>query len=116
SKNFVKKVKVFRLTNRKYLWEKIYLNLEFKNKKDIEELIIKRLKSSLKYLNYEIHPSNPQMPILYLTLKGIKPSKSCKINEKDLKRKICHLLPLVDVKIYQKFGKSLKTLDSYIIT
>lgn len=111
---FVKQVKTIRLTNRKYLWETIYLNLEFRNKKDIEELIIKKLKSSLKYLNYDIHPSNPQMPVLYLILKGIEPSKLCKINEKNLRKKICENFPIVDIKIYQKFRKSLKTLDNYI--
>ncbi|UCD01423.1 MAG: DNA repair exonuclease [Promethearchaeota archaeon] len=112
---FEKKVSIIRLINRKYLWETIYLNNEFRNKKDIEIFILNRLSSSLKYLNFDIHPSNPQMPILYLILKGKEPSRSCRINEKDLKRKICYNLPLVDVKIYQKFRKPLKTLDSYIL-
>jgi DNA repair exonuclease SbcCD nuclease subunit len=112
---FVKQVKIVRLKNRDYLWETIYLNLEFKNKMDIEEFIIKRLKSSLKYLNNDIHASNPQMPMLYLILKGLKSSKLCKINEKKLRKKICGNFPIVDVKIYQKFRKSLKTLDNYML-
>ncbi len=116
SEKFVKKVKVIRLTNRKYLWDTIYLNYEIRDKKDFELNIIKRLKTSLKYLKRDIHPSDLQMPILYLILKGREPPKSCKIKEKDLKSKICNLFPIVDVKIYQKFAKSLKTLDSYILT
>ncbi len=112
---FEKKVITIRLVNRKYLWETIYLYDEFRNKEDIEGFIINKLYSSLKYLNYDIHPSDPQMPILYLILKGIKPSKLCKINEKDLRKKICNNFPIVDVKIYQKFRKSLKTLDNYIL-
>ena len=55
------------------------------------------------------------MPLLYLILKGIEPSKSCKINKKDLRRKICDVLPVIDVIIYQKYGKSLKTIDNYIL-
>ena len=112
---FEKKVIIIRLINRKYLWKTIYLNYEFKNKKNIEAFIIDKLYPSLRYLNFDIHPSNPQMPILYLILKGVKPSKLCKINEKDLRKKICENFPIVDVKIYQKFRKSLKTLDNYIL-
>ncbi len=115
SEKFVKKVNIIRLTNRKYLWETIYLNLEFRDKKDIELYIIERLKTSLKYLKRDFHPSNPQMPILYLILKGREPSKSCKIKEKDLRSKICNHFPVVDVKIYQKFVTLHKTLDNYII-
>jgi len=55
------------------------------------------------------------MPILYLILKGIKHSKLCKINEKDLRKQICDNFPIVDVKIYQKFRNPLKTLDNYIL-
>ncbi|MBA7609932.1 hypothetical protein ES703_17132 [subsurface metagenome] len=55
------------------------------------------------------------MSILYLILKGREPSKSCKIKEKDLRSKICNKFPIVDVKIYQKFVTSLKTLDNYIL-
>jgi len=84
-------------------------------KQDFEKLIIDKLKSSLKHLNSNLHPSNPQMPILYLILKGTEPVKSCKINEKDLRIKICNILPVIDVRIYQKFVRSLKTLDNYIL-
>ncbi len=118
SKNFEKfdkQVKIIRLINRKYLWETIHLNFEIRNKREFVTFILNKLKSSLKYLNYDIHPSNPQMPLLYLMLKGIEPSKSCKITEKDLRRKICDTLPVVDVMIYQKHVKSLKTLDNYIL-
>jgi len=115
SEKFVKKVKIIRLTNRKYLWDTIYLNYEIRDKKDFELYIIKRLKTSLKYLKRDVHPSNPHMSILYLILKGREPSKSCKIKEKDLRSKICNKFPIVDVKIYQKFVASLKTLDNYII-
>jgi len=112
--NFVKRVKMIRLTNRKYIWETIYLNFNI-SKKEVESFIIEKLKSSLKYLNYDLHPSIPKVPILYLILKGIEPDNSYKINEKDLKIKICDIFPIVDVRIYQKFVQSLKTLDNYIL-
>ncbi len=110
---FVKKVKIIRLINRKYIWETIHLNLEIRNKNDIELIIIDKLKSLLRNLDDKIHPTNPRMPILYLLLKGIKPS--CKINEKDLRKKICDTFPIIDVRVYQKFRKYLKTLDKYIL-
>ena len=112
---FVKKVKFIKLINRKYIWETINLNFEIRNKNDILKFILDKLKSSLKYLNSNVHPSDPHMPILYLILKGIEPLKSCRINEKDLRTKICNILPIVDVRIYQKFVKSLKTLDNFIL-
>ena len=112
---FVKQVKIIQLINRKYIWQTININFETRNKNDIEKFIIDKLKSSLKYLNSKLHPSDPQMPELYLILKGIEPLKSCKINEKDLRIKICDILPIVDVKVYQKFVKSLKNLDNYIL-
>jgi len=112
---FVKKAKIFRLINRKYIWETIQLNFEYRNKNNLENFIINKLNSSLKYLNRNINPSNPQIPVLLLLLKGREPSKLCKINEKELRRKICNLLPVVDVRIYKKFEIILRTLDNYIL-
>ncbi|MFW9901354.1 MAG: hypothetical protein ACFFDY_08700, partial [Candidatus Thorarchaeota archaeon] len=116
SGKFVKRVKVLHLMNRKFVWETIKLNVEIRNKKKFEEYIINKLNSSLKFLNHEIKPSNFQMPILYLILKGKEPSKSCKINEKELRRKISETFPIVDVQIYRKFQIPLRTLDNYILT
>ena len=116
SDKFVKKVKILHLMNRKYLWETIKLNTEITNKKKFEDYVINKLNSSLKYLNHELEPSDLQMPILYLILKGIEPSKSCKINDKDLRRKISESFPIVDVQIYKKFQVPLRTLDNYILT
>ncbi|MFX1601585.1 MAG: exonuclease SbcCD subunit D [Promethearchaeota archaeon] len=116
SGKFVKEVKKIRLINRKYLWKTIKFSIEMRSKNDIEAYIMEKLSSSIKYLNFDIHPSNPQMPILYLILKGREPSKSCKMNEKDLRKKICNTFPIVDVRIYQKFESSLRTLDNYILS
>jgi DNA repair exonuclease SbcCD nuclease subunit len=111
--NFIKKVKIIRLTNRKYIWRTVHLNFEIRNKLDVELIIADKLKSLLRYLDDGIHPTNPRVPILYLLLKGIKPA--CKINEKDLRKKICNTFPIIDVRVYQKFRNTLKTLDNYIL-
>jgi len=116
SGKFVKKVKMIRLMNRKYIWETIYLNFRMRNNNEIESFLIEKLKSSLKYLDYNLHPSVPKMPILYLMIKGLEPFNSCKIKEKELTIKICDIFPVIDVRIYQKYMKSLKTLDNYILT
>jgi len=50
-----------------------------------------------------------------LIIKGNQPSKSCKINEKGLRRKICDTFPIIDVQIYKKFKTTLRTLDNYIL-
>jgi DNA repair exonuclease SbcCD nuclease subunit len=110
-----KKVKILRLKNRKYVWETINFKYKLRNKKEVEMYIIQKLKSSLKYQNYNLHISFPNMPMLYLILTGIKPIKSYKINEKELRKKICNNFPVIDVKIYQKFLIPTKTLDHYII-
>ncbi|MFW9818295.1 MAG: exonuclease SbcCD subunit D [Candidatus Thorarchaeota archaeon] len=113
---FEKRVINLHLFNRYYLWKSVYLNFEMRNNKEIQQYILKNLENSLKDLNYKYHPSTPKMPILYLILKGIKPSKSCKIKEKELRSKICDTFPVVDVRIYQKYMNSLKTIDNYLLT
>lgn len=110
---FVKYVTIFRLNNRRYVWKTVHLNFEVRKKDKLEFIIIDKLRNSLSNIDVKIHPSNPRMPLLYLVIKGIKPSY--KINEKDLRDKICENLPILDVKVYQKFSESLKTLDQYIV-
>jgi len=115
SGKFIKEIKMIRLVNRNFVWKTIYFNHEIRNKKDFETLIVTKLSHSLIHLNYEKDKFNPKVPVLYLILKGRKPSYSFKVNEKDLKTKICEILPVVDVKVYQKFGNSLRTLDNYLL-
>ena len=110
---FTKQVKIFRLNNRRYIWKTVHLNFEVKKKDDLELIIIDKLRKLLGNIDDKIPPSNPRMPLLYLIVKGIKPL--CKIKEKDLREKICENLPILDVRVYQKFSESLKTLDQYII-
>ncbi|MFX1365347.1 MAG: exonuclease SbcCD subunit D [Promethearchaeota archaeon] len=115
SEKFVKNVKIIHLKNRRYIWETVYLTYEFTKRKDLEKFIINKLSLSLKSLSNEVLSSIPQKPLLYLILRGKEPIKSCVIKEKDLRIKLCNLFPIVDVNIYQKFEKTLRTLDNYIL-
>jgi DNA repair exonuclease SbcCD nuclease subunit len=112
---YIKKVKKIRLSNRAYRWETIYFKTEFRTKEKIYEYIIHKLKRSFGTgKNYNMDPSDFQIPVLFLVLKGKKPFYRCKIDAKELTLTICENLPVVDVRIYQKFSNFLKTLDIFI--
>ena len=110
---FIKRISSIRLNNRKHIWKNIFLPIEFKNKIETNNFIIQKLKSLLGCLKTDLKPIDPQMPILYLVLKGLKPSKSSKINIKTLTNLICETFPVVDVKIFQKYIETIKTIDNY---
>lgn len=110
---FTKRVHSIRLNNRKHIWDIVYFPKQLKNKDEVNNFILKKLKSSLNHLKTDLEPANPQMPILYLILKGLKPLRSSKIDTKALTRLICENFPVVDVRIYQKFTESIKTIDKY---
>ena len=112
---YIKEVKKIRLSNRAYRWETIYFKTEFRTKEKIYEYIIHKLKRSFGTgKNYNMDPSDFQIPVLFLVLKGKKPFYRCKIDAKELTLTICENLPVVDVRIYQKFSNFLKTLDIFI--
>jgi DNA repair exonuclease SbcCD nuclease subunit len=110
---FTKRLQSIRLNNRKHIWDTISFPKQLKNKDEVNNFILQRLKISLNQLKTDLKPIDPQMPILYLVLKGLKPSKLPKINIKTLTNLICENFPVVDVRIYQKFSESNKTIDNY---
>ena len=112
---YIKEVKKIHLSNRTYRWETIYFKKEFRNKEKIYENIIQKLKKSFNLSkNYKTDPSNIQIPVLFLVLKGKKPFYRCKIDAKELTQNICENLPVVDVRIYQKFSDFLTKIDTFI--
>ena len=112
---FTKCVKKIRLTNRTSRWEHIYIKTEFRNKEKMYDYIIQKLKKSFDLdITLNKNSSNIQTPVLFLVLKGKKPFYRCKIDKKELTHLICENLPVVDVRIYQKFSNFLKTLDTFI--
>ncbi len=115
SDTFTKCVKKIRLANRTSRWEHIYFKTEFRNKEKMYDYIIQKLKKSFDFVqNLNQNRSNIQTPVLFLVLKGKKPFYRCKIGKKELSQLICENLPVVDVRIYQKFSDFLKTLDTFI--
>jgi len=112
---YIKEVKKIKLSNRAYRWETIYFKTEFRNKEKMYEYIIHKLKRSFGLgNNYNKDASNIQIPVVFLVLKGKKPFYRCIIDKKEITQKICENLPVVDVRIYQKFSNFLKTIDTFI--
>jgi exonuclease SbcD len=113
--NYTKEVKKLRLTNRAYRWETLCFKTEFRSKKQVYEFIIHMLLKVFKLTNNYINdPSNVITPVLFLVLKGKKPFSKVKIDTKELTQMICENLPVVDVRIYQKFSNHLTKIDTFI--
>ena len=114
-KHYEKKVYPLRLINRKHIWKTIYFPYSFNTKEAIKNFIIKKLRVEINRAEDEIDPTNPEVPMLYLVLKGWKPLLKYKLNEKDLKTEILQSIRVVDVKIYQKFSDPIKNLNEFLI-
>jgi len=111
---YKKEVKKIQLSNRSYRWETVFFKTEFRTKERLYEYIIRKLKRSFDLdENCHIEPSNIQIPVLFLVLKGKKPFYRCKIDTKELTQQICENLPVVDVRIYQKFSDFLIKIDTF---
>jgi len=111
---FKKTVKTIRLNNRKYQWRTVHFPKQVNHKDDLFKHVFQELKAQLNTLNQELPPSDNEMPMLYLRLKGKEPAKSLKIKEKELREFICQKFLVVDARIYQKFDDSITTMDKYI--
>lgn len=112
---FTKNVRVIRLKNRHHQWETIFLPNKLKDEQEFYNIITEKLNLALKYIDSNLKHSDVSMPVLNLVLKGKKPPKSCKVNEKKLRKMIYNKFPVVDVKIYLKFFANLTTLDKYLL-
>lgn len=112
---YKKEVKKIHLSNRAYRWEHLYFKIEFRKREKMYDYIIQKLKRSFDTeKNYNRDPTNPQIPVLFLVLKGKKPYYKCKIDTKQLTQTICEKLPVVDAKIYQNFSNFLTTIDTFV--
>ncbi len=112
---YFKEVKKIQISNRAYRWESIYFKTEIRSKEKIYEYVIRKLKRSFNLeKNYHLDPSNIQIPVLFLVLKGKKPFHKCKIDKKEITQIICENLPVVDVRIYPKFSNDLTTIDTFV--
>ncbi|MFX0071139.1 MAG: exonuclease SbcCD subunit D [Candidatus Hermodarchaeota archaeon] len=111
---FKKKISRIVLNNRKYLWKTIHLNKTFTKKGNLKEFIFYKLRKQLPFLNSKVKISNLDSPFLFLSLKGKKPTKNCRIDLKDLRRKILEEFAVVEVKIYEKYEENTTKIDIYL--
>jgi len=115
--NFLKKTELIQLYNRPVCRKTIILPQEFHSHYKIVQIVESKLQHQFQNLLPTMDPTNRNTPILYLTLKGKKPpSLSEKTLLKHLRREILGHFPVIDVKIYLKFGFQVKTLETYIIS
>lgn len=98
------------LDNRNYVSETITLKKSINNWNFFRDIIINRLKHCL----YCLEPSDNKIPVLYLTLKGVKPLKTCKVDLAQLKREILTSVPVIDVQIYQKYSEPAILLENFL--
>ncbi|MHA2009471.1 MAG: metallophosphoesterase family protein [Promethearchaeota archaeon] len=113
-KNFTKNVQAIRLKNRHHQWEIIFIPHKISNEQELYNIVTEKLNLALKYIKPDLKHADISMPVLNLVLKGKKPLKTCKVNEKKLRKMIVDKFQIVDVKIYQKFFDNLTTLDKYM--
>jgi DNA repair exonuclease SbcCD nuclease subunit len=114
---FQKKVELIQLQNRFVRRETIRFPQEFHTHSEILQFVQSELRQRPWKNNLPLSdPLNPNIPILYVTLKGKKPALSEKTLLKQLRREILDLFPVIDVKIYLKFGYQAKTLESFLFT
>ena len=115
NESFSKSIRKIQLSNRTFRWAHVCFKTEFRNKDKMYEYIIQKLKKSFENDKNSIKNSfNYQNPVLFLVLKGKKPSTRYKINLKELTELLCANLPIIDARIYQKYSNFLKTLDTFI--
>lgn len=114
NKPFQKHITCVRLANRKPIWRRIHFNTHLPRKEDLVASILSFLEQEEWNSYRKLSDSDPAKPILYLTLEGMNPLGRGKIDQKPLIAAIKENLPLVDVKIYQKFSSATKTIDCYL--
>ncbi|MEJ2249141.1 MAG: metallophosphoesterase [Candidatus Lokiarchaeota archaeon] len=102
-----KKIKMLKLHNRAHLTEIIYVNKFFLHKEQYYNFILMDLKKRIRI--ERVKDEFQKQPVLILILRGIKPSEQCKINKRHLRNLICNIFPFIEVKIYYKFNKEIKT-------
>jgi DNA repair exonuclease SbcCD nuclease subunit len=104
------KVASIGLKNRSFLFETVILEKSINKWETFKSFIIKQLKEKFERSAMQIL----KFPVLYLTLKGIKPPKMCKINLNELKTEILNNFSIIDVKIYQKYSSPEILLHNFL--
>jgi DNA repair exonuclease SbcCD nuclease subunit len=115
NQKYKKEVIELKLNNRKAIWISVNFKLPFSNKEQMNSYILTRLRKEIqKRAPVILALDTNKKPCLYLKLGGVKPFNTCKVNKSELEHFICEQFPVVDVKIYQKFTESVKSIISYL--
>ena len=104
------KVALIRLKNRDFLSETIILEKSINKWESFKNFIIKRLYD--KFENSDMKTFN--FPVLYLTLKGVKPPKTCNVDLNKLKNEILKNFSIIDLIIYQKYSSPEILLHNFL--
>jgi len=112
---FHKKLELIQLQNRAVRRETIRFPKEFHKHSEISLYVQSRLRQRPWKKSPPLSdPPNRNIPILYVNLTGKKPSLAEKPLLKQLRHEIVNQFPVVDVKIYLKFGYQVQTLESFL--
>ena len=118
SNPYIKRVEILNLKNRQQIRETIFFRTQFSDPASQNQYLINVLKSRLdgchRKFNPEYEECDLKKPLLYLYLRGVQPQKSCRINNLELRKLLRDALPILDVKIYQKFEEQLSKIDKFL--
>ena len=107
-------VKNIVLKNREHIWHTIYLSQQFQQPQELYSFICENLRNKFSMILKNRSSFLAIKPLLYLTLRGYKPNPSENLNIKELKNKIFVELPVVGVRIYEKYIEKNRTLETFI--
>ena len=115
---FHKKISLIKLKNRPIQWVTIFFPQKYNSMTkiyaQIDQAISKQKPSLLQNKNITFKDQH-SAPLLYIVFKGNSPSHMTDFEEKNLRVWFRSHFPIIDVKIYRKFTKSTRTLETYTL-
>jgi DNA repair exonuclease SbcCD nuclease subunit len=115
NEGFSVNVKSIKLRNRSIMWKSIKISHSFENYTGLSQYLNKKLIENLGNYKVNRHFSDLSKPILYLKLSGKIPFKNQKLNRRKLANLLKENLPVIDLRIYPKFTRNIRTLDDFQI-
>lgn len=114
--NIHKKISLIKLKNRPIQWVTVFFPKNYGSMTEIHtqiDLVISKQCPSLSQKKDQILKDSRSLPLLYIIFKGNSPSKLVDFEDKPLREWFLSHLAIIDVKIYRKFTKSTRTLETY---
>ncbi|UYP46982.1 3',5'-cyclic adenosine monophosphate phosphodiesterase CpdA [Candidatus Lokiarchaeum ossiferum] len=113
---FRQKISLIKLKNRPIEWITVFFSKSYQSMSEIYAQInheIIRQNPFLIQKNDQILKNSRSLPVLYIVFKGNPPSRLIDFEDKPLREWFLSHLDIIDVKIYRKFIKSTRTLETY---